>query len=115
MLIMARRFYHFGILSSLIVGVALFPAVANATITVLNNWNMGESDPGPPVNGNNATTVVDNVGSWNMTATTANCATSSRLHDVAATYVSPGAYTGSSLAMSFTNADSATVRDAVLQ
>ena len=95
----------------------LVGAVANATsIAVTNEWQMGESDPGSPVSGNNATTVVDNVGGWNMTATTATGATVPAGYTTSPpTYVSPGAYTGSSLAMSFTNADSVGSCDAVLQ
>ena len=57
---------------SIATAFVLVGAVANATsIAVTNEWQMGESDPGSPVSGNNATTVVDNVGGWNMTATTA--------------------------------------------
>ena len=95
---------------SIATAFVLVGAVANATwIAVTNEWEMGKSDPVPLV----ATTPPRSsttFGGWNMTATTATGATvPAGYTTLPPTYVSPGAYTGSSLAMSFTNADSVTV------
>ena len=59
-------------------------------ITVLNQWNMGESDAGAALGGTGANPTIDSIGGWN-------------LNEVGSpTYVA-GAYSGSPLALSFAN------------
>jgi hypothetical protein len=72
---MTRKFVYFGLFTVAVVGIALCPAVANAgspyqpgsgSITVIDEWPMGESDSGA-VAGGTVTTTVDNIGGLNMT------------------------------------------------
>ena len=88
---MSRKFNCFGLLIVLVAVVALCPAVANATIVVTNEWKMGEADPGAAYR-RGANPTVDSVGAWNMTK------------NGTPTYVN-GAYTGSSLALTFSGGD----------
>ena len=96
---MSRKLDCFGLLTLLMVAVALCPAAANAqvtigSITVTNEWQMGESDGSGAVSGAAVSTAIDNIGGLNLTAV----GTSGY-----PTYVSPGAYSGSSLAINFAN------------
>jgi hypothetical protein len=95
---MFRKLDYVGLLILLIMGVALWPAAASAsTITVTNEWQMGERDlspafpPTPAGPGATVLTAVDDVGTLNLTA------------GGSPVYASPGAYPTSSLCASFTN------------
>jgi hypothetical protein len=80
---MFRNFNRFALLTLLIAAVALWPAAARAstitlgTITVQNEWQMGEQDlspaipPTPASAGATVLTAVDDLGTLNLTAKTA--------------------------------------------
>lgn len=52
------------VLAGLVLGVAALPA--QATITVLNQWHLGESDPGAAAGGPGADPTADSVGGFNL-------------------------------------------------
>ena len=52
------------IFASLVLAVAAVPA--QATITVLNQWHLGEADSGATAGGTGAATTVDSVGAFNL-------------------------------------------------
>jgi hypothetical protein len=101
---MSRKLGYFGLLTLLVVGLALCSASAKAStltfgvspITVTNEWQLGESDSGT-LGGTAAATAVDDLGGWNLTGVN----TGSTL----ATYVAgaSGAFGPSTLAVNFNN------------
>ncbi|MGH8091239.1 MAG: LamG domain-containing protein [Rudaea sp.] len=52
------------LIASLVLGVVAMPA--QATITVLNQWHLGEADAGASAGGAGAATTVDSVGGFNL-------------------------------------------------
>ena len=70
---MPHKFCCFGLLILLAIAVALYPVAASAStitinsITVTNEWQLGESDTGAILNGAAAATTPDDLGGWNLT------------------------------------------------
>src|SRR5690348_6507260 len=52
------------LIASLALGVVTMPA--QATITVLNQWHLGEADAGAAASGAGAAATVDSVGGFNL-------------------------------------------------
>jgi hypothetical protein len=52
------------LIASLVLGVAAVPA--QATVTVLNQWHLGEADAGASTGGAGAAATVDSVGGFNL-------------------------------------------------
>ena len=52
------------VLAGVVLGVAVLPA--QATITVLNQWHLGEADAGASAGGAGAAATVDSVGGFNL-------------------------------------------------
>ena len=52
------------LIASLVLGIAAVPA--QATVTVLNQWHLGEADAGASAGGAGAATAVDSVGGFNL-------------------------------------------------
>lgn len=52
------------LIASLVLGIAAVPA--QATVTVLNQWHLGEADAGASAGGAGAAATVDSVGGFNL-------------------------------------------------
>jgi hypothetical protein len=56
--------YASALIASLVLGVAAVPA--QATVTVLNQWHLGEADAGASAGGAGAAATLDSVGGFNL-------------------------------------------------